>query len=1437
MGVGIEPSKYSLPLRFCYNRDAVDSPSDAPAPTTLPTLPTMKIISSSVLVMIAWTSLVGTHTLADDKRLETQFKDSFANLIAGHCLECHSTEVAEADVDLEKLLEWNNLPSNALVLQRALEQIKNQQMPPVESKQLASEEKQKLLAWSNAWLRTEAQRRAGDPGPVVLRRLNNAEYTYTLRDLTGIPTLDPAKEFPADGAAGEGFSNAGAALAMSPAMVQKYLDAGKEVAKYAVLLPDGIRFEANPSSSDMTNRLLDSIRSFYARYTDNQGGDKVNLQGIVFETNQGGRLPVEAYIAATIAIRDQLANTSDASADESQVIEAAARERKLNVKYLTSLWQLLSNPSSSTEDQGLLESLRRRWRTTSLANADAISAEILTWQKALWRFSSIGHIGKVNGPKAWQEPVDPIQTQQEIRFPIPEAAGKDHASFFVQVGDAGDGNEGDTLLLTQPRLVAPGRPEILMRDLDSLVSLFEQRTEKRKHQIDEILAAIGILLDRDTPLQAGSSIDWDQIANERGLDSRYLRAWGQFLGIAGSGNSTRTLLTQKEENLSGHEFIDGWGGANALHVIANASSDHVRVPGNMPGKTVGVHPAPTRSIGIAWKSPVSESLKIQGRLRHAHAECGNGVAWRLELHRGGLSQVMASGVSNRANDVVIGPIENVVVRTGNEIALIVEPRDGNHSCDLTNVDLTIASSSETWNLAQDITSNILDGNPHADSRGRPGVWEFFSEQVGAPKFQAGGLIDGSMLARWFNALDASERATTAASLEQLLLKADPGLPTDHPDTALVRQMHSAVGPFWGAVLLEHAESKTDGAGQGGDADEILRAPSTQEYRVPSSLATGTEFVATAALHPELGKSGSVQVSVSAAKPQGEAPKAPETSVAINDPSWAVRNRKLIFNAPILVTPNGEAVQRIRNSFHAFRQWFPIALCYPKIVPVDEVVTLTLFHREDEPLQRLMLSAAEREELDRLWRELHYVSRDALKLVDAYEQLWQYATQDSDPKAFEPLEGPIRQAAERFRIELTASEPYHVASVLDFARKAFRGSYRSEHDAKLRKLYADLRRQELPHAEAISFLIARILVSPEFLYRTEIPSPGTRPSDIAPIDLANRLSYFLWASAPDEPLLAAARDGSLVEDAVLEQHVRRMIQDPRIQRMAVEWGSMWLHIRDLDTLDEKSETHFPEFKEIRGDLYREAILWITHMIQNEGRVSEFLTADHTFVNDKLAAFYGIPDVAGPEWRRIEGVQRFSRGGILGLGATLAKQSGASRTSPILRGTWISEIILGEKLPKPPKNVPVLSETPPEGMTERQLIERHSSDPACAKCHVRIDPYGYAMEGFDAIGRARVQDASGKTVDTSTRLPDGTQVSGMGELRSYLQKTRSEEFARQFNRKLLGYALGRSVQLSDEPVLDAIRERQIRSGDQISDTIVQIVLSSPFRQIRGRDTVSQ
>jgi hypothetical protein len=299
----------------------------------------------------------------------------------------------------------------------------------------------------------------------------------------------------------------------------------------------------------------------------------------------------------------------------------------------------------------------------------------------------------------------------------------------------------------------------------------------------------------------------------------------------------------------------------------------------------------------------------------------------------------------------------------------------------------------------------------------------------------------------------------------------------------------------------------------------------------------------------------------------------------------------------------------------------------------------------------------------------------------------------------------------------------------------------------------------------------------------------------------------------------------------------MLKDPKAERMAVEFGTMWLHIRDLDTLDEKSESHFPEFAQIRGDLYREAILLFTDALANDRSVLDLLASDYTFLNGRLAHYYGIPDVGPPDatepWKRIEGVRKHARGGILTLGATLAKQSGASRTSPILRGNWLCEVVLGEKLPKPPKNVPVLAELPPEGFTERQLTERHSNDPACSKCHQRIDPYGFAMENYDAIGRYRVQDAAGNPIDASSRLPTGEEIRSFDDLRAHLETHRKEDFVRQFNRKLLGYALGRSVQLSDEPILKEILQRQSENSFSIQETVCQIVLSKPFRQIRGKD----
>jgi hypothetical protein len=485
----------------------------------------------------------------------------------------------------------------------------------------------------------------------------------------------------------------------------------------------------------------------------------------------------------------------------------------------------------------------------------------------------------------------------------------------------------------------------------------------------------------------------------------------------------------------------------------------------------------------------------------------------------------------------------------------------------------------------------------------------------------------------------------------------------------------------------------------------------------------------------------------------------------------------------------------------------------------------------------MLSDTDANALDRLWDELHFVSRDALKLVDAYEQLWQFATQDADPSAFEPLREPIQQRANAFKQQLVDARPYHLESVLQWAAKAFRRPLSESEAEGLELLYSTLRRADIPHEEAIRLLVARILVAPEFLYRLETPGPGGDAQRVSALELANRISYFLWSSSPDDALMQSALDGTLRDPAVLRHHALRMLADPRAQRMAVEFGCMWLHIRDLDQLNEKSETHFPEFAELRQDLYQEAIHFLSDAFQNDGTVMGLLTADHAFVNERLARFYGIPKESAVAWQKIEGVRAYGRGGILTLGAVLAKQSGASRTSPILRGNWLCEVLLGEKLPKPPKNVPVLSEVPPQGVSERQLIEQHSSDPACAKCHRRIDPYGFALEGYDAIGRFRWKDVAGQAIDSSTKLPDGTQIRDAEELRTYLSTTRAEEFVKQFNRKLLGYALGRSVQLSDEPFLASLYQRQNENDYNLKETVITILLSPQFQGIRGREHVDE
>jgi len=281
-------------------------------------------------------------------------------------------------------------------------------------------------------------------------------------------------------------------------------------------------------------------------------------------------------------------------------------------------------------------------------------------------------------------------------------------------------------------------------------------------------------------------------------------------------------------------------------------------------------------------------------------------------------------------------------------------------------------------------------------------------------------------------------------------------------------------------------------------------------------------------------------------------------------------------------------------------------------------------------------------------------------------------------------------------------------------------------------------------------------------------------------------------------------------------------------MAWEFGARWLGVRDFHTNHGRNLKHFPEFTPtVRDALAEEPVRFFEDLLVNDRPVADVIAADAVVVNDVLATHYGIPGVTGAEWRRVENVSRFGRGGLLGFGAVLARTAAASRTSPVKRGAWVVEL-LGERLPKVPPGVPPLPETPPEGLTVREITERHRKDQKCAGCHVRIDPYGMALEQFDALGRLRpAKDLKPGDAKATTR--DGVEIDGFVGLRNYLAGPRREDLLRTLARKLTGYALGRTVQLSDRKLVDELTKTMV-DGGRWSDVLLVIVRSEQFRCIR-------
>jgi hypothetical protein len=1391
---------------------------------------------SACLAVLGLMPAGGTPWAAETTAASRGF-DAAKPLIARYCLDCHSGDAAEGEVNLSFATDAAALGQHAKLLERVADMVTSGQMPPPESDQPADEERRVLADWLRTFLAAEARAHAGDPGRVVLRRLNNAEYTHTIRDLTGVDALDPAKEFPADGGAGEGFTNTGQSLVMSPSLATKYLDAAKGIASHAVFLPDGLRFSAGDSRRDFADEAVVRIKQFYARYTQPldaaaAAAQQTVKQGIKLDTGHEGFLPVEKYLAATLAERERLAQGGE-------VIAQVARERGLSPKYLATLFASLSAPESKAGGAGgpslILDMLRTRWQAAQPADAAALAAAVAEWQKAVWKFNTasaiVSRFAATDGPASWMEAITPLVERQDIRLKLSVPKDEDTVTIHLAAGDAGDGREHDVVVLRNPRLVAAGRADLPLAMVRPMVAMLAAERERLAATAAECLAAVAEAMAGPEVTTDGLEATVAALAEKHAVDPRLLAGWFSYLGIGSPEAAFAKLLDKKVEKIEGWEAVNGWRGEGELRVIANSSDEQYRIPGTVHPHGVVVHPDAKHRVIVGWRSPITGTLEIRGAATSVHQGCSNGTAWSVEVWRGKTRETLTNDVKDNAAFGPFGPLE---VRRGDVVAVVVGARDGNAKCDLTRVDLTLRSGDSEWDLARDVSGDILAANPHADGHGNENVWHFAAEPEGSA---TGWVIPaGSLLARWMSATAPEERGRFTADFENLLAGHAAELEKDSPDARLRRLLRSATGPLLAGMKLPE-----DAAGNGGESgddqvgidpelfgrhprglaveagDLCLQAPGSIAVTIPADLAEGCDFVTAAELHPEAAEDASVQLE------------------AVANAGDAAPPMGLVPSLRVLARKDTAAWRRFEADLAEFRDLFPKAVCYGRVVPVDEVVTLNLYYREDEQLRRIMLDDTEAKELDRLWDELLFIAQEPLEFEDVYEQFNEYASQirSDEVEPLFSLKPAIAAYVEAFRRRLVEVEPRQVDAVVVFAGRAFRRPLRPEEETRLRTLYDTLRKKEIPHEEAIRTVLAHVLVSPDFLYKIETAGPGTESKPVSDYELATRLSYFLWSSMPDAELLAAAESGRLDEPEVAKSETRRMLAAPASRRLAEEFGTQWLHVHGFSSLDEKNAELFPMFADLRADMEEETVLFLDDFFRNDRSILSLVDADHTFLNERLAKHYGIEGVAGDAWRRVEGVRKHGRGSILCLATTLSTQAGASRTSPILRGNWLYETILGEKLPKPPKDVPLLAETVPTGLSERQLIAMHSENAACAKCHRRIDPFGFALEEFDAIGRLRTADASGKPLDTKATLPDGAMLDGEESVRAYLLGPRREQFVRVFCRKLLGYALGRGVQLSDQPLLDEMAARLAADGYRVSVAIDAIVTSPQFRMIRGRD----
>ncbi len=541
-----------------------------------------------------------------------------------------------------------------------------------------------------------------------------------------------------------------------------------------------------------------------------------------------------------------------------------------------------------------------------------------------------------------------------------------------------------------------------------------------------------------------------------------------------------------------------------------------------------------------------------------------------------------------------------------------------------------------------------------------------------------------------------------------------------------------------------------------------------------------------------------------------------------------------------------------------------------------------YFRDDAPLCEWILDAEQRQELDQLWAEFDFITAAPLRQYKDFifferaepPRFMQGAEFDfarsedldvtsttkirrleaaylakarrngGEGDAIEAIEDYFRDIAARIQwVETTRStaEAGHLQSLLAFAERAYRRPLSSAEQDDLVGFHRRLRDGDgLNHEEALRDALVSILLSPHFFYRVQ-PSqgPGVRP--LSGHELASRLSYFLWSSMPDAPLLAHAAAGDLRDPAILVAEARRMLQDERASALATEFGGNWLDFRRFEEHNAVDRERFESFDNaLRQAMFEEPVRFFLDVARQGRPVLDFLYGDHTFVNRTLARHYGIPetetDPAG--WSRLENARAYGRGGLLPMAVFLTKNAPGLRTSPVKRGYWVVRRLLGETIPPPPPSVPELpsDEAKLGEMTLREVLARHRADPNCAGCHDRFDGLGLVFEDYGPIGELRTRDLAGHAVDNRATFPDGSEGAGLDGLRGYLRGTREQEFIDNLCRKLLAYGLGRTPKLSDESTIHRMAGKLAADGYRF-DSLVESIITSPQFLNQGTPTDSR